>query len=286
MKNTLVVFNYNAGRKKAVLCKKQLQKFLLTKTNKFKFVSIDEFDETDIDDYEIIVAVGGDGTVNKIAKFIAGTDKVLAIIPTGTANLLAAKLGLTTNIKKTLKILDKENIKEVDLLDISGNPCILRLGIGYDSDIICKTPQSLKNKFGYFAYFIAGIIFATRLKPKKYEIFYDNKMLTVDATCIIIANAPNMYHNTVSVANNSKLDDGLFEVFILKAKNPLVFFFEFLRVLPGFRKSNTRAIYFSTSNLKIKNNWCACHIDGEKARLKDDIDIIVQKNAVKVFCAL
>ena len=285
MKNTLVVFNYNAGRKKAVLSKKQLQKFLLTKTNKFKFVSIDDFDETDITDYEIIVAVGGDGTVNKIAKCVAGTDKILAIIPTGTANLLAAKLGLSNNLKKTLKILDKGNIKEIDLLNISGNLCILRLGIGYDSDIICKTPQSLKNRFGYIAYFIAGIIFATRLKPKKYEIYYEDKKLSADATCIIIANAPNMYHNTVSVANNSKLDDGLFEVFILKAKNPITFFFEFLKVLFGLRKNNSRAIYFSTSNIKIKNNWCASHIDGERTRLKNDIDIRVQKNAVKVFCA-
>ncbi len=285
MKNALVVFNYNAGRKKAVLCKKQLKKFLFTKTNKFKFVSIDEFDNTDIAEYEIIFAVGGDGTVNKIAKYVAGTDKILAIIPTGTANLLAARLGFSTNIKKTLKILDKGNIKEVNLLDINGNPCILRFGTGYDSDIICKTPQSLKNKFGYFAYFIAGVIFATRLKPQKYEIRYDDKTIIEDATCLIVANAPNMYHNTVSVANNSKLDDGLFEVFILKAKNPVAFFFEFLKVLIGFRKNNSRAIYLSTSNLKIKNNWCACHIDGERTRLKDDIEIKVMKNAAKVYCS-
>ena len=285
MKNTLVVFNYNAGRRKAVLCKKQLQKFLLTKTNKFKFVSIDEFDETNIANFEIIIAVGGDGTVNKIAKFIAGTDKILAIIPTGTANLLAAKLGLSTNLKKTLKIIDKQNIKNIDLIDINDNPCILRLGIGYDADIICKTPQSLKNRFGYFAYFIAGIIFATRLKSKKFEINYDNKKILVDGTCLIVANAPNMYYNLVSVADNSKLDDGLFEVFILKAKNPITFFYEFLRIILGIRKNNPRAVYFKTSNIKIKNNWCVCHIDGEKSRLKNDIEIKINKNAVKVFGA-
>lgn len=283
MKNTLVVFNYNAGRRKAVLCKKQLQKFLLTKTNKFKFVSIEEFDDVDIENYEIIVAVGGDGTVNKIAKCVAGTDKIMAIIPVGTANLLAAKLGFTPDIKKTLNFLNKKNIKTIDMIEINNNPCILRLGIGYDSDIICKTPQSLKNKFGYFAYFIAGIIFATRLRLKNYEICYDDKQLTVDATCIIVANAGNMYHNTVSLSDNSKLDDGLFEVFILKAKNPITFFYEFLRILFGFRKSNSRADYFSVSNLKIKNNWCACHIDGEKSRLKDDIEIKIRKNAINVF---
>ena len=118
---------------------------------------------------------------------------------------------------------------------------------------------------------------------KNYEICYDDKQLTVDATCIIVANAGNMYHNTVSLSDNSKLDDGLFEVFILKAKNPITFFYEFLRILFGFRKSNSRADYFSVSDLKIKNNWCACHIDGEKSRLKDDIEIKIRKNAINVF---
>ena len=283
MKNTLVIFNYNAGRKKAVLCKKILQKFLFKKTNKFKFVSIDEFSEIDIEEYDIIIAVGGDGTINKIAKYAAGTDKILGIIPTGTANLLAARLGLSTNVKRNINILDKENIKEIDLLSIDDNPCILRLGIGYDADIICKTPQSLKNRFGYFAYFIAGIIFATRLKSKTYELMYDNKILTVDATCIIVANAPNMYFNIFSVANKSDLSDGLFEVFVLKAKNPITFFFEFLRILIGIKKTNSRAIYFSTNNLKIKNNWCACHIDGEKYILKNDIAVNIKTNSIKTF---
>ena len=284
MKETLVVFNYNAGRKKAVLTKKQLQKFLLTKTNKFKFVSIEEFDEIDIKEYDVIMAVGGDGTVNKLAKCIANTDKTLAIIPTGTANLLAAKLGFSTNLKKTLNILNNEKKVKIDLLDINERPCVLRLGIGYDADIICKTPQSLKNKFGYFAYFIAGIIFAIRLKQKNYELKYDDKTINVNATCIIIANTGNMYHDTVSVCENSDLSDGKFEVFILKAKNPITFFYEFLRILLGIKKNNSRAIYLHASNLKIKNNWCACHIDGEKSKLKNDINIQVKKNVVNVYC--
>ena len=283
MKNTLVVFNYNAGRKKAVFCKKQLQKFLLTKTKKFKFVSFDEFNEVAINDYDVIFAVGGDGTVNKVAKYIAGTQKTLAIIPTGTANLLAAKLGFSNNLKKTLESLNKEKIKEIDLININENPCILRLGIGYDADIICKTPQSLKNRFGYFAYFISGIIFATRLTQKKYEIQYEDKILQTEATGIIVANAPNMYHNFVSVAENSELDDNMFEVFILKAKNPITFFYEFLRILIGFKKTNPRAIYFKTSKMSIKNTWCACHIDGEKVRLKDDINITMSVEKVKIY---
>ena len=158
MNKVLVVFNYNAGRKQAVIHKKMIHDFLFKRGYKFKFVSIDEFMSNDFDEFDTIIAVGGDGTVNKVAQMVAFTDKTLAIIPTGTANLLAAKLGIPTNLRKNLKILSKENIKKIDALKINDEQCVLRCGFGYDSDIICKTPQSLKNRFGYLAYFIAGVI--------------------------------------------------------------------------------------------------------------------------------
>lgn len=283
MRNALVVFNYNAGRKQAVIYKKNIHRFLFRRCSKFKFVSIDEFEQTDLDEYDTIFAVGGDGTVNKVAKYVAGTDKTLAIIPSGTANLLAAKLGIGTNLKKTLKIIDENNIVKIDALNINGIFGFLRVGIGYDSDIICKTPQSIKNKFGYFAYFIAGIIFALRLKPKTYEMVTENKHIRTKATCIIIANASNMYRNFVSVGQNSEIDDGYFDIFILKAKNPITFFYEFLRITFGIKKNNSRAYYLKAKNLRLQNNWTACHIDGEKTKLKDDILIRIEPEILKVY---
>lgn len=283
MKNALVVFNYNAGRKQAVLYKKMLHKFLLHKCENFKFISIDEFMDTDLEEFDTIFAVGGDGTVNTVAKKLISTDKTLAIIPSGTANLLAAKLGISTNLKKTLKIFDKNTTKKIDYLEINNHPCFLRLGLGYDSDIICKTPQSLKNKFGYFAYFIAGIIFALRLSSKTYEMVIDNKEIVTNATCIIIANAANMYQNAVSVAKDSELDDGYFDIFILNAKNPVTFFFEFVKITFNIKRDNSRAKYIKAKSMSIKNGWTTCHIDGEKTKLDDDININIVPNAINVL---
>lgn len=283
MRNALVVFNYNAGRKQAVIYKKNIHRFLFRRCNKFKFVSIDEFEQTDLEEYDTIFAVGGDGTVNKVARYIAGTNKTLAIIPSGTANLLAAKLGIGTNLKKTLKIIDKNNIVNIDALNINGVLSFLRVGIGYDSDIICKTPQSLKNRFGYFAYFIAGIIFALRLVPKTYEMVTESKRIRTKATCVIVANASNMYRNFISVGHNSEIDDGYFDIFILKAKNPISFFYEFLRITFGIKKNNSRAYYLKAKKLRLQNNWAVCHIDGEKTKLKDDIIINLEPEILKVY---
>lgn len=284
MKNVLVVSNYNAGRKKAIIHKKLMLKFLLKNCENFKFVTIDEFNDIDIDNYDTVFAMGGDGTVNKVASSIINTDKILGIIPCGTANLLAAKLGLSMNLKKTLKIIEKGETKNIDIIDINGNLSILRIGMGYDSDVICKTPQTLKNKFGYFAYFIAGIIFALRLKNKEYNMVIDGEKKYINASCIILANASNMYRNIVSLADNSKLDDGLTDIFILKTTNPIIFFLEFIKIILNIRNYSNSAEYLQAKNINIENNWTVCHIDGEKKNLKDEINITVLHKKINVFC--
>lgn len=284
MNNVLVVANYNAGRKQAVFHKKKLHKYLMKKCKKFKFVTIDEIDDINSDEFDTIIAVGGDGTVNKVVSQLVDNTKDLIIIPCGTANLLAAKLGMSMNFDKTLKIIDKKNIKKIDIIKINDLPCILRCGFGYDADIICKTPQILKNFLGYFAYFLAGIFFALHLKPKQYEIKADEKDLTVSATCIIVANAANMCKNLISVANECQLDDGMFDVFILKAKNIFSFTLEFVKIITGKHNSDCFAQYFKAKNLTIKNDWRLCHIDGEETKLKNNISVKIQKQRINVYC--
>ncbi len=283
MKNVLVINNPNAGRKKAAKYKKLVIQFLLRKNCSFKTIEISKLTSTDFEDFDTVFAIGGDGTVNKVIPYIVNTDKVLGIIPCGTANLLAAKLNIPTNPKKALEIIDHSVIKNVDVLKVQDKYSVLRLGLGYDSDIICKTPQSLKNKFGYFAYFLAGILFALRLKQKSYTIFFNDKKLSILATCIIVANAGNMYRNLVSISNNCNLQDGKFEVFILKVKNPITFFIEFLGIIFNYKNSNSKAMYFQTNELLIKNEFLTGHIDGEKQKFKDDIKINIVPKSVKVF---
>ena len=282
MKNVLVVTNFCAGRKKAIKYKKRILEFILKNSNSFKFIELNQLNTIDASSFDTIIAVGGDGTVNKILPFVINTDKILGIIPCGTANLLASKLGISSNIKKSLKILNENCIKKVDVLKINDELSILRNGFGYDSDIICKTPQSLKNKFGYFAYFIAGILFALRLKKKEYKLSIDNTNLVTEASCIIVANAANMYRNFISLSTNSQVDDGLMDIFILKTTNPILFFIELILIGLNIRKNSNRAEYIKAEKFGMENNWLACHIDGEKKIFKENINIHIIEHAINV----
>ncbi len=283
MENVLLVNNPNSGRRQALKYKKSVLKFLLGKNLRFKSIGIDEIEKTPFDEFDTVLVIGGDGTVNKIIPYVINTDKVIGIIPSGTANLLSAKLKIPANANKALKVIENGKITDIDTLKINDKFSVLRFGLGYDSDIICKTPQSLKNRFGYFAYFLAGILFALRLKQKHYTIFYDDKKLSIVATCIIAANAGNMFRDLFSISQKCELNDGLLDIFILKVKNPVMFFIEFLQIIFDKKSSGSKAMYFQTSNFRIKNDITTGHIDGEKTKFKDDIEINIIPKSVKVF---
>lgn len=284
MKKILVVENINAGKKNAVSADKIIEEFYLGKDVELNIVGIEDISEDNVKNSDVIITVGGDGTVNKVVPFAMKFDKPIGVIPCGTANLLSAKLKIPTDFKKALQVIENGQKLKIDVLKVNDNYSVLRTGFGYDADIICKTPQSLKNKFGYFSYFVAGVLFALRLKQQVYHLTYDNdKKLSVLATCLIIANAGNMYKNVVSISKNCRLDDGKFDVFILKVKNPILFFIEFLQIIFDKKSSNSKAMYFQTKNISIKNDYCVCHIDGEKQKIRDNIKIETIPCAVYVF---
>lgn len=284
MKKILVVENINAGKKNAVSADKIIEEFYLGKDAELNIVGIEDVSEDNVKNSDVIITVGGDGTVNKVVPFAMKFDKPIGVIPCGTANLLSAKLKIPTDFKKALQVIENGQKLKIDVLKVNDNYSVLRTGFGYDADIICKTPQSLKNKFGYFSYFVAGVLFALRLKQQVYHLTYDNdKKLSVLATCLIIANAGNMYKNVVSISKNCRLDDGNFDVFILKVKNPILFFIEFLQIIFNKKSSNSKAMYFQTKNISIKNDYCVCHIDGEKQKIRDNIKIETIPCAVYVF---
>ena len=284
MKKILVVENINAGKKNAVSADKIIEEFYLGKDVELNIVGIEDISEDAVKNSDVIITVGGDGTVNKVVPFAMKFDKPIGVIPCGTANLLSAKLKIPTDFKKALQVIENGQKLKIDVLKVNDNYSVLRTGFGYDADIICKTPQSLKNKFGYFSYFVAGVLFALRLKQQVYHLTYDNdKKLSVLATCLIIANAGNMYKNVASISKNCRLDDGKFDVFILKVKNPILFFIEFLQIIFDKKSSNSKAMYFQTKNISIKNDYCVCHIDGEKQKIRDNIKIETIPCAVYVF---
>ncbi len=279
MKNAVVIYNRNSGRKEAAKSLKDVRRFLSSCFEQLQITEINDITTVDFNSFDTFIIIGGDGTINRCLPFLDG--KYAGIIPCGTANLLAARLGIF-NTKSAIRAIKQEKTKEINICTVNNKQFILRCGTGYDSNIICHTPQKMKNLFGYFSYVIAGMLFALRLRNKKYTLKTNNQNIEADASCIIIANAPNMYKNLFKIGS-SKLDEALFDVFILKTENSLAFFVEFLKILCGIRKSSQIADYFKTEEITLKSSFIHFHCDGEKSASDDELDFKFSTKKLKIF---
>lgn len=284
MKKYLVVFNNRAGRKRAFWHTRLIFRELSRANFDFKFVYIDVLPLLqDIDSYDVIIVVGGDGSINSVLPFLINSDKILGIVPCGTANLLSSRLGIPDNTKKALKAIFAGKIKKIDTASVNGNPFVLRLGFGYDAQILNTSPQILKNIFGYSLYFFQGIVKAIGLKSEEYQLILDGKKILTSASCLIVANAANMFSNMFSVGKKSRIDDAMLDVFILKAKNFVEFVFVFFQIIFNIKKSNRLVFFSQAQKIEIQTICKSLHIDGEQSEKKDNLSVEIVPDSLTVF---
>jgi YegS/Rv2252/BmrU family lipid kinase len=162
---------------------------------------------------QMVVAVGGDGTVTMVAKKIVGTDIILGIIPAGSANGMAKELNIPVNIEDALRIIENGTVKKADAILINNLLCLHLSDIGLNARLVKYFEEgNMRGKLGY-AKVALKVLFNTRnmrviIKSKEGE-------LKRDAFMVVIANASK--YGTGAVINpTGDLYDGLFEVVIIK----------------------------------------------------------------------
>lgn len=287
MKNILIVVNNNSGRRNADI--RLIYNKLKDTGLKFKFVCISVLPYLKSwDKYDTIIVVGGDGSVNSILPYVINTDKKLGIIPSGTANLLAANLSIP---KRTSDALDVILNSKSALID-GGKCCstledkyfVLRLGFGFDADILNDTSQGLKQKIGYLAYFLQGMKKAFTLKNSDYTVELDNKKISVNAATVIVANAGNMFKNLFTIAPKGALDDGKLDIFFMKhTRNILDFILVFFQIIFNNHFHSSKVVYAQASNICVETHNKNMHVDGEFYTNKNNLNIQIIPHAINVL---
>lgn len=95
-----------------------------------------------------------------------------------------------------------------------------------------------------------------------------------------------MYKNLFSVAKDCCLDDGLFEIFILKNQNSILFFIEIVRIMLDIKSNNSRVEYHKAQDLNIKTHYCFAHIDGEKMKFRENLNFKIENSAINIYSCL
>jgi diacylglycerol kinase (ATP) len=166
-----------------------------------------------VNKFEVVVAVGGDGTVNEIASAIVGTGTCLGIIPFGSGNGLARFLNVPMDTEQAIKTLTKGKVEAIDSATLNGKPFFNMAGIGFDAHIAETFSQNKKR--GFITYITSTFQEFNKYKPQLYQIEIDGKVHQREAFMISIANS-SQYGNDAHISPHASVQDGLLDVCIIK----------------------------------------------------------------------
>ena len=232
--------------------------------------------------YDIIVAVGGDGTVNEIASAIAGTDTVLCIIPFGSGNGLARFLTIPMDVIGALKTINMGRTITIDAAKMNGQWFFNMAGMGFDAHISHVFANGSKKR-GFFSYFKSSLKEIANYKAQSYRIDIDGSVYDREAFMLSMANS-SQYGNNAHISPHASIQDGMLDVCIIKPF-PLWRFPEMgLRMFTKTAEGSKYVEIIKGQNIRVtRNGQGPIHLDGEPQVAGDDINIEVQPGTLKVI---
>lgn len=230
---------------------------------------------------DIVVAVGGDGTVNEVARSIVHTQTALGIVPCGSGNGLARHLGIPLDIRKSIAIINKCNIEALDYGIINSLPFFCTCGMGFDAFISQKFAEA--GKRGPITYVENILREGLKYKPEVYEIEDDTKSTKYKAFLITCANA-SQYGNNAYIAPKASMSDGLMDVTIME---PFTAFDAPQISIDMFNKTldkNSKIKTFKAKRIHIhRSQPGAIHYDGDPMMTGTDIDVHIEERGIRII---
>jgi diacylglycerol kinase family enzyme len=217
-----------------------------------------------------IVACGGDGTVAACAAALDGRDIPIAIVPTGTTNVLAYELGLPSHAVQAARLVTSR-MRPVTFRtwSVNGHPMLLQLGIGFDGQLIWNTPRRVKRALGFVGVMLSalrtGVSFDYPLMRVS-GVLEDGRELSATATSVMVANARRWAGPQLTVPTADPSDD-LVDVLLLNYRNfPELARFWIAILFPGaphLRLKYVRHVRMRTVDVHSLGRPVEAHIDGE-----------------------
>ena len=234
-----------------------------------------------VNDFDIIVAVGGDGSVNEIGKNLVNSNTTLAIIPTGSGNGLARDLKIPMTLKKAIMLINIGKTKKIDSVKINEDYFFVTGGVAFDADISWKFSEAQKR--GFWTYFKISFKSFFNYKAQNYTIYYDGKEKMINNGFLVTFANAKQFGNNILISPNSKIDDGKLELIIIK-RFPFIYlpvfgFYLLSRQIHKFKFTNE----ISSDKIKIISPSTKIHIDGEPVQMNNPMEIEVIPKSLKII---
>jgi len=218
------------------------------------------------DGVDLIGACGGDGTVMEVASALIGKDTPMAILPAGTANLLACELMIPQDLSQAASLITSvcKAIKAIDLGRVGSRPFALRLGIGHEARKVELADREMKDRLGVLAYSVAALMALDEPLMTGYRLELDGKRFEVEGLSCMVANAGSFGIEGFSYSPHIRIDDGKLDVFVLSDMNPYTIVSALKHMFTGDYDPDEGFFYCSASEIRIETlTPQKVHVDGE-----------------------
>ena len=231
--------------------------------------------------FDVVVAIGGDGTVNEVAEGLINTSSKLAIIPMGSGNGLARHLNIPLNYQRAVDTIFNGNGKFIDAGVINGKVFFCTAGVGFDAVVGDSFNKSgSRGLITYVEYCAREYV---KYRPEHYEISLDGRTFRKKAFLITFANS-SQWGNNVIIAPDANISDGMVDVVVWKAAPkvtmPILTAELFLKTL----KYSEFVEIYRCKELSIKREKEGLvQFDGESVMMGSELAMSVLDGAVEVI---
>ena len=266
VKKVLVILNPAAKSDRARSLKEKIQALspriivrVTTAAGDAKALASKALDE----EFEAIIAAGGDGTVNEVANGVAGSDVRFGILPVGTMNVFASELGIPNNLTAAWKVIEEGFLRQLDLPVANNSHFVQLAGVGLDAEVVRLTTPESKKSLGPMSYLLTLAQVAAVRPPTVFLDPVDSHRR--EGSFILVGNG-RLYGGPFVLFKNARPDDGLLDVLVFKNQSHWDVVRYFQAVAFGSHTDLPDVEYFQTKAMTVHSSGpVPVELDGELA---------------------
>lgn len=278
----LFVYNKKAGKTFEPSIVNAIKE-LMPQSIEFYFVDIRGFDDYDTTSLHTLVAIGGDGTVNTVAKRAFEQQKTLGVIPKGSGDGLARFLGISRNLNSAIDTLLHGKTIAIDTAQVDDTFFVNVAGAGFEAEVAHKFgSEGIRGLKGYAKTILGS--FGMR-EEKTVNLTLDGEKTSLPFFSLSIANGAQ-WGNNFEIASAADIQDGLLDVVIMRKPKwyEIVGLISFLR---SKKQHNNRLFtYYKASAIDLKKSGKLWHIDGEPVILRNKKQVKLHPKSLKTIVPL
>lgn len=231
--------------------------------------------------YDAVLAAGGDGTINETAIALCGSKVPLGIIPAGSGNGLARHIGIPVDPRLSLKVIERQHVVDCDYATVNDRPFFCTFGVGFDAAVSHRFARQKRR--GKLSYIRSAISEYVTYHPQTYTISANGHIITEKAFIVAVCNA-SQYGNNAYIAPEASITDGLLDITVVHAGNPVDAAVVSVDLMTGYINRNTMIHTFRAPAAVIyRTGEGPAHIDGEPVILDDIMDVRCRHGALRIF---